>query len=543
MRVLHLIWVVFVATCWFIPTAAGGFVSANSADWLSGWEKRIKLAIDYDRIEENLFDFPLLVHLSPSSGRNSDDASGIFDELESDSDRKKIAFTTSDGKTQCYAEIEDWSNAKREAWIWVKVPEISSGENTFLYFYYDRQADDNSSFVGDTGSKIAQNVWDTNFVMVQHLDENGHGIEGEYIDSTFRHNNGTGGRGKPEQTPSRTDSKIGQGQLFDGLDDYIEVPDCDQFSATTTGGLTISFWMSPRVENFSTPDNNIRFLGKGDPKQYEWSFVMYNQDGTDRPQRISFYIFNLNGGLGAGHYTQEPVAVNEWVYITGKIDGNYIYIYKNGEYINKSNYTMAMGTIPKIVPENGNAPLRIGTRNLEDHDWWNGRVDELRISGVPRSSAWIKASYYSENDSLVDFDIAKIQAPVLNPVGNKSVNAGEILSFTLSAVDPDGDTLTYASSNLPPGAILDHATGTFFWKPGFEQTGTYSGISFTVSDGMLTDYEKIDIIVNQPSRNPTSEKAEPRSSRLVIPLVVGIGIVIIVAITLLVHFLHQKRPK
>jgi hypothetical protein len=124
--------------------------------------------------------------------------------------------------------------------------------------------------------------------MVQHLGENGKGTDSEFRDSTFRRHNGTGGQGKPEQTPSRTDSKIGQGQLFDGQDDYIEVPDCDEFSATTTGGLTISFWMSPRVENFSTLDNNIRFLGKGASRQFEWSFVMYNQDGTDRPQRISF---------------------------------------------------------------------------------------------------------------------------------------------------------------------------------------------------------------------------------------------------------------
>jgi Tol biopolymer transport system component len=53
------------------------------------------------------------------------------------------------------------------------------------------------------------------------------------------------------------------------------------------------------------------------------------------------------------------------------------------------------------------------------------------------------------------------QAPVLNPIGNKSVNEGQTLSFTLSATDPDtGDTLTYSATNTPPGSTFDPATRT-----------------------------------------------------------------------------------
>jgi len=68
--------------------------------WLSGWDKRVKLTIDQNDIDAALSDFPILVYLSTSSGRNSDDVSFVFDELASDDNRKKIAVTKSDETTE-----------------------------------------------------------------------------------------------------------------------------------------------------------------------------------------------------------------------------------------------------------------------------------------------------------------------------------------------------------------------------------------------------------------------------------------------------------
>jgi hypothetical protein len=57
--------------------------------------------------------------------------------------------------------------------------------------------------------------------------------------------------------------------LFDGVDDYVEVPDNDAYSVPTTGELTVSFWMRPDVLDFQTTIASgdgpyIDFLGKGD---------------------------------------------------------------------------------------------------------------------------------------------------------------------------------------------------------------------------------------------------------------------------------------
>jgi Putative Ig domain len=106
------------------------------------------------------------------------------------------------------------------------------------------------------------------------------------------------------------------------------------------------------------------------------------------------------------------------------------------------------------------------------------------------------------------------QAPVLNPIGNKSVNEGQTLSFTLSATDPDtGDTLTYSATNTPPGSTFDPATRTFSWTPDYTQAGNYPDVEFMVTDNgspMMLDLEDITITVGDVNRAPVLSNPGPQ---------------------------------
>jgi len=86
----------------------------------------------------------------------------------------------------------------------------------------------------------------------------------------------------------------------------------------------------------------------------------------------------------------------------------------------------------------------------------------------------------------------------LNSVGNKTVDEGSLLQFTISASDPDGDTLTYSASN-PKAASFSPSTRTFTWTPDYNQAGIYHNVHFEVSDGSLTDSKDIAITVNDVS--------------------------------------------
>ena len=95
------------------------------------------------------------------------------------------------------------------------------------------------------------------------------------------------------------------------------------------------------------------------------------------------------------------------------------------------------------------------------------------------------------------------QAPVLNPIGDKTVDENTLLQLTISATDPDGDTLAYSASNLPAGATFTVATRTFSWIPTYDQSGTYSNVHFEVTDESLTDSEDITITVNDVPQDTT----------------------------------------
>lgn len=93
-------------------------------------------------------------------------------------------------------------------------------------------------------------------------------------------------------------------------------------------------------------------------------------------------------------------------------------------------------------------------------------------------------------------------APVLAAIGNKTVNEGELLSFIVSASDPDHNPLTYSVIDAPSGASFNNSTGEFSWTPTYIQAGSYN-LTFNVSDGNVgTASETIAITVSNVNRAP-----------------------------------------
>jgi hypothetical protein len=89
------------------------------------------------------------------------------------------------------------------------------------------------------------------------------------------------------------------------------------------------------------------------------------------------------------------------------------------------------------------------------------------------------------------------RAPVLNTIGDKTVEAGSTLTFMVSASDPDGAVPGLSASDLPGTAtFVDHGsgTGTFNWTPTVADVGNHL-ITFMAADGAATDSETISITV------------------------------------------------
>ncbi|NNK56880.1 MAG: tandem-95 repeat protein, partial [Desulfofustis sp.] len=98
-------------------------------------------------------------------------------------------------------------------------------------------------------------------------------------------------------------------------------------------------------------------------------------------------------------------------------------------------------------------------------------------------------------------------APVLDAIGNQSVDEGSTLTFTASATDSDipANTLTYSldATSVAAGMTIDAATGAFSWTPAEDQDGAHS-VTITVTDdgaGLLNDSETFTITVNEINNN------------------------------------------
>ena len=91
-------------------------------------------------------------------------------------------------------------------------------------------------------------------------------------------------------------------------------------------------------------------------------------------------------------------------------------------------------------------------------------------------------------------------APRISGNPASAVNVGDAYSFTPTASDADGDSLTFSIANMPGWASFDSATGELSGQPTLGDVGTYSNISISVSDGTVSaSLSGFTITVNQMS--------------------------------------------
>jgi hypothetical protein len=84
----------------------------------------------------------------------------------------------------------------------------------------------------------------------------------------------------------------------------------------------------------------------------------------------------------------------------------------------------------------------------------------------------------SESVPISVADVNTGAAPVLSDPADRTVFTGRLMQLQLQASDADGDSITFAASNLPSGAALS-AGGAFSWTPSAPQT---ANVTFQATD-------------------------------------------------------------
>ena len=337
-----------------------------------------------------------------------------------------MRFTGSDGISLLKYEIERWNKTAGKAEIWVKLPSVSSGSDTVFYVYY---ANPSASDAQDP-----TNVWDSNFMMVQHLEE----PSGTVTDSTSHGNNGNS-----SGVAQGAEGKIDGAYDFDGVDDYVAINHSQSLNFGT-GPFTISVWVKYNSNNV---DSDI--VRKGcttdqppSPSNYKLELVNNALHG------------NLHDDIHSDASVTTPLAYSDdaWHCVVFLREAETISLHVDG-----SLKASAGGAVHDLT---NTANMSIGSKDTLNDDFFDGIIDEVQISNTNRSSAWVKASYYSMNDELANIGNEQIQ----NDAPNKPFNpnpangaTGVPTSTTLkvNVTDPDGnnmDVYFYQPSSTKPQA-------------------------------------------------------------------------------------------
>jgi hypothetical protein len=128
--------------------------------------------------------------------------------------------------------------------------------------------------------------------------------------------------------------------------------------------------------------------------------------------------------------------------------------------------------------------------------WATFTASTGRLQGTPAAAnvgtfADIRISVSDGQDTtaLAPFAIAVTaanRAPTISGTPGTAVMQGTSYTFTPTASDPDGNTLTFSITNAPAWATFDTATGRLFGTPGAQNVGVTSGIVISASDGTLS---------------------------------------------------------
>lgn len=151
------------------------------------------------------------------------------------------------------------------------------------------------------------------------------------------------------------------------------------------------------------------------------------------------------------------------------------------------------------IPAQSPPPGQSLGRGIPGRDTDNNAVDFQIQPPSPKNST------FSETGNLF---------PVINPVPPQSVSEGSLLTFTITAFDPEGGPVILESGGLPPGALYDTNTGVFTWVPFYGAAlGSPYFISFTATDdvGQLSKTAVqitvvppvVTVAITSPTSNPT----------------------------------------
>lgn len=353
--------------------------------WLGDWGGRVKLDIDYtNKIGGSVTWFPVFINVPD-----------YVVETTGHLKYQRIAVTTSDGLTQLYVDSIVWSTLGGTiGQIWTSKTGWTISANTSIYLYYDFYQTDNTVYVGTFGDTVSENVWNTDFAALYHMDP--YGDYTTLLDSTPNNRLST----KKSSTEPTAEYIAGSPERydadFDGVHDYSQSANADLLG--TSDNLTVSLWLyrDASYDNFGIlmdtgfdvgaagAKGNFAVLTNGSTYGSFW--ISYSYDGTNYQNSVY----------------STAIAASTWTMLTGVKNGATWNWYVNGAVDTAGGSPQ---TLTQTTMINKSQPITLGAYQATTTSYnYGGKMDEVWISPTAVSATTIKGWYNSQNDSLLTYN-------------------------------------------------------------------------------------------------------------------------------------------
>ena len=388
--------------------------------WDTDWRYRKQITINHSYVDGNLTNFPVLV------AHTSED---FKDYAQPDGD--DFVFTGFYG-IKLNHEIEYYNNTNGEILAWVNVTYLPATVNTILYLYYGNPSCSNQQNIEDT--------WNSHYMAVWHLHEN---PEVAVHDSTSNNNDGISFGSMTSS--DLVDGKVGKCLDFDGINDYISVPDDSTLKPTD---VTLTAW-------YKLLDEDV-FWGLPISKSCHdyWdnadghSYAFYSSTGD---QAFITAIFERNSPeqweqVGE-YYTTNDIWYHLMLTFTETTDTAKFYVNGMLNATNSPCHSSVLWYPNAWAFLMGACKMSAGSSQIVD-TFYKCRIDEVRVLNTALNSAWISTEYNNQNnlDSFMNFGTQEVYnqppgTPIIN--GATSGKAGDPYSYTFVVVDPDDNDVFY----------------------------------------------------------------------------------------------------
>jgi prepilin-type N-terminal cleavage/methylation domain-containing protein len=366
-------------------------------------------------------DFPVAIAESDDYLKSASNGGKVQSEYGYD-----IIFTSdSDGETVLSHEIEEYSASTGKFTAWVKIPSLAN--DTDIYMFYG-----NSDIVS-TQENISD-VWSNDYQFVQHMTDSGIAGTRSSVHSS------NGGFKYAEDSPSEViEGKIGRSQSFDGSYDYLTIEN-NVDKEQRTSDFTVEAWMKP--SSSGTTYSALYYFGNGDVADADGFVIRHHAQSTDK---LQFHMGDNNvTNLGGLYFRDTAISDDVWTYVVMVVDRDVGYQgYVNNTAGNSYSIDSSAYSIGEVYDVN------LGKDWSSSDYFFQGELDEMRISTTTRSTDWLTTGYNNMNATSTFYSMGS------ESVASGYASPGSIYSsiYDIGSADQDLRSITI-DQNVPSGCGL-----------------------------------------------------------------------------------------